>query len=122
MGTYTDVIDDLKEPTRSLRDASPDVWAGFGQLHKAAVAEGVLSAKVKELIALSIAVVKQCDGCIAYHAKAAARRGATPDEVAEALGVALLMDGGTASVYAPRAWDAYREFATPREAKAVATG
>ena len=122
MGTYTDVIDDLKEPTRSLRDASPDVWAGFGQLHKAAVAEGALSAKVKELIALGIAVVKQCDGCIAYHAKAAARRGATPDEVAEALGVALLMDGGTASVYAPRAWDAYREFAAPRDAKAAATG
>ncbi|MBV9935824.1 MAG: carboxymuconolactone decarboxylase family protein, partial [Actinobacteria bacterium] len=46
-----------------------------------------------------------------YHAKAAARRGATPEEVAEALGVALLMDGGSATVYAPRAWDAYREFA-----------
>jgi alkylhydroperoxidase/carboxymuconolactone decarboxylase family protein YurZ len=60
--------------------------------------------------------VKQCDGCIAYHAKAAARRGATPEEVAEVLGVALLMDGGTASVYGPRAWDAYREFARPARA------
>jgi AhpD family alkylhydroperoxidase len=83
-------------------------------LHQAAVADGVLPAKVKELMALAIAVVKQCDGCIAFHAKAAARRGATPDEVAEALGVALLMDGGTASVYGPRAWDAYREFANGR--------
>jgi AhpD family alkylhydroperoxidase len=62
-------------------------------------------------MALAIAVVKQCDGCIAYHAKAAARRGATPEDVAEALGVAMLMDGGTASVYGPRAWDAYNEFA-----------
>jgi AhpD family alkylhydroperoxidase len=97
------------------------VWAGFGQLHKAAVADGVLPARVKELMALTIAVVKRCDGCIAYHAKAAARRGATPEEVAEALGVALLMDGGTASVYAPRAWDAYREFARPRVAPQVAT-
>jgi hypothetical protein len=33
--------------------------------------------------------------------------------VAEALDVALLMDGGTASVYGPRAWQAYGEFATP---------
>ena len=106
---YTEVIDDLKESTRSLSEATPEVWAGFGQLHKAAVADGALSAKVKELMALAIAVVKQCDGCIAYHAKAAVRRGATPEEVAEALGVALLMDGGTASVYGPRAWDAYRE-------------
>jgi AhpD family alkylhydroperoxidase len=113
MGHYSDVIDDLKEPTRSLSKASADVWAGFGQLHKAAVADGVLPARVKELMALSIAIVKQCDGCIAYHAKAAARRGATSEEVAETIGVALLMDGGTASVYGPRAWDAYREFADP---------
>jgi AhpD family alkylhydroperoxidase len=111
MAHYSDVIADLREPTASLRDASPDVWAGFGELHKAAVADGALPARVKELMALAIAVVKQCDGCIAYHAKAAARRGATPEEVADALGVALLMDGGTASVYGPRAWDAYREFA-----------
>jgi AhpD family alkylhydroperoxidase len=119
MAHYNDVIDDLKEPTRSLGQAIPDTWNGFTQLHKAAVADGVLPAKVKELMALAIAVVKQCDGCIAYHAKAAARRGATPDEVAETLGVALLMDGGTASVYGPRAWAAYREFA-PATATPVA--
>lgn len=111
MAHYTDVIDDLKEPTRSFSQAIPDTWNGFTQLHKAAVADGALPAKVKELMALAIAVVKQCDGCIAYHAKAAARRGATPEEVAETLGVALLMGGGTASVYGPRAWAAYREFA-----------
>ena len=120
MDHYSDLIAELVEPTKSLRDMSPDVWAGFGHLHHSAVADGALSAKVKELMALSIAVVKQCDGCIAYHAKAAARRGASPEEVAEALGVALLMDGGTASVYGPRAWDAYREFARPRPAEARA--
>ena len=116
MNHYSEVIADLAESTASLRDATPEVWAGFAQLHKAAVADGALPAKIKELIALAVAVVKHCDGCIAYHAKAAARRGATPEEVAEALGVALLMDGGTASVYGPRGWDAYREFARPRPA------
>ena len=64
-------------------------------------------------MALAIAVAKACNGCIAYHAKAAARQGATPEEVAEALSVALLMDGGTASVYGPLAWAAFEEFATP---------
>ena len=67
MGHYSDVIADLVEPTMSQRDANHDVWSGFGQLHKAAVADGALSAKTKELIALTIAVVKQCDGCIGYH-------------------------------------------------------
>ena len=57
-----------------------------------------------------------CTGCIAYHAKAAARRGASAEEVAEALGVALLMDGGTASVYGPRAWEAFHQFAEIRPA------
>lgn len=113
MGAYREIINELKEPTRSLRSATPDVWAGFGSMHQAAVADGALPGKVKELMALAIAVVKQCDGCIAYHAKAAAMRGATRDEVAEALGVALLMDGGTASVYGPRAWEAFDEFAPP---------
>jgi AhpD family alkylhydroperoxidase len=113
MTDFRQMIDDLSGPTRELRHASPEAWSGFTALHKAAVAEGVLPAKVKELMALAIAVVKQCDGCIAYHAKAAARRGATAAEVAEALDVALLMDGGTASVYGPRAWQAYHEFAAP---------
>jgi AhpD family alkylhydroperoxidase len=45
-------------------------------------------------MALVIAVVKEFDGCIAYHAKAAALKGATSEAVAEALSVALLMDGG----------------------------
>ena len=111
MARHRDVIDELREPTRALRQAAPGAWAGFGQLHDATFAEGALPSRVKELTALAIAVVKQCDGCIAYHAKAAARLGATEAEVAEALSVALLMDGGTATVYGPRAFEAFREFA-----------
>jgi AhpD family alkylhydroperoxidase len=106
-----EVIQELRGPTRDLRRAQPDAWHGFGALHGAAVADGALPGRIKELMALAIAVVKQCDGCIAYHAQAAARLGATSDEVAEALSVALLMDGGTASVYGPRAFAAYQEFA-----------
>jgi len=75
------------------------------------MADGALPKRVKELVALAIAVAKRCDGCIAYHAKGAAAAGATREEVAEVLGVALLMDGGTASVYGPRALAAYDEFA-----------
>ena len=115
MARHGEALRDLREPTRSLRHAIPDTWAGFIGLHDAAMAEGEVPTRLKEAAALAISVVKRCDSCIAYHAKAAARAGATPSEVAELLGVALLMDGGTASVYAPRAWEAFGEFsgATP---------
>ena len=107
------MLDDLREPTKSLRYAIPETWTAFQSLHSAAMADGELPTSLKEGLALAISVVKRCDGCIAYHAKAAARAGATEGEIAELLGIALLMDGGTASVYAPRAWAAYREFAEP---------
>ena len=110
-GTFHDVIDDLRGPTREFRKAAPDAWAGFGELHQAAVADGTVPGSMKELVALAIAVATHCDGCVAYHAKAAAAKGATREEVAEVLGVALLMAGGPASVWAPRALAAFDEFA-----------
>lgn len=113
MGHYHDIQADLREPVRSLRAAIPETWSGFLQLHKAAMSPGALPAHVKELIALALSVADECDGCIASHARAAARKGATPEEVAEALGVAILMMGGPGTVYGPRAWAAYQEFAAP---------
>lgn len=110
MGHWHDVQTALSGPTKELREHIPEAWGGFAQLHRHALGDGVISARVKEVMALAIAVTEQCDGCIAYHARAAARKGATPEEVAEGLGVALLMAGGPATVYGPRAWEAYREF------------
>ncbi len=80
-----------------------------------------LPRRLKELIALAIAVAKECDGCIVSHAKGAAVHGATPEQVAEALSVALLMNGGPATVYGPRAWAAYQEFATTAAAQGSQT-
>lgn len=116
MDHYHEVMDELRGPTRALRHAIPETWTGFQSLHGAAMAEGAVPTRLKEAVALAISVVKRCDGCIAYHAKGAARAGATAEEIAEVLGVALLMDGGTASVYAPRAWAAFLEFAEPAPA------
>ena len=110
MERYHQLLSELREPTKTLRRAVPDAWAGFVATHEAAMADGDVSTGVKEAVALAISVVKRCDGCIAYHAKAAVKAGATREEVAEILAVALLMDGGTASVYAPRAWEAFNEF------------
>jgi len=110
--THDEILDDLRQPVKDLYDHIPDVFAGYRALSSAALADGALDGKTKELIALAIAVTKQCDGCIASHARGAARRGATAEEVAEALGVAILMNGGPGTVHAPRALQAFREFAT----------
>ena len=64
----------------------------------------------KSVIALAIAVSKECDGCIAAHAHAAVLHGATVAEAAEAIGVTFLMNGGPATVYGARAFAAFQEF------------
>ncbi len=107
------VLDELSPLHRALRKAIPDAYRGFGELYKAAFAEGSLDVKTKELIALAISVVEGCDGCIASHARAAARAGATRQEAAEAIGVTFLMNGGPATIHGPRAYDAFCEFSSP---------
>lgn len=104
------VRDELRVPARDLRRAIPQVYAGYKELHDSALATGALDAKTKELIALAIAVSKECDGCIAAHAHAAVLHGATPPEAAEAIGVTFLMNGGPATVYGARAFAAFQEF------------
>ena len=104
------VLDELRPLHRELRRAIPDVYQGFGEFHHAAFAPGMLDVRTKELIALAIGVIERCDGCIASHAEAAARAGATRQEAAEAIGVAMLMNGGPATIYGPRAYAAFCEF------------
>jgi AhpD family alkylhydroperoxidase len=95
----------------------PDVVSGYAALHRGAMADGALSTKTKELVALAIAVTRECDGCIASHARGAARRGATVQEVAETIGVCILMNGGPGTVFGPRALAAFEEFAAAQASK-----
>lgn len=110
-----DLLGGLAPHTRDLRDLIPGVYEGFGRMHAAAFADGEVDHKTKELIALAIAVAVRCDGCIAAHAKAAAREKATEKEVAETIGIAISMSGGPGTVYGPRAMAAYRSFTAPTE-------
>lgn len=99
---------------RDLRRAIPDTYRAYGELHKVVLAPGALETGTKELIALAIAVTRECDGCIAAHAEGAAHSGSTAEEVAEAIGVAILMNGGPATVFGPRAYRAFQDFAAAR--------
>ncbi len=108
---HHDVLTQLGPQHRALQQLIPDVYRGFAVMSDAALTEGALDAKVKELMAMAIGIVHGCDGCIASHAKAAARAGATPQEAAEAIGVSILMHGGPATIYGARAFSAFNEFA-----------
>lgn len=100
----------LKELMRGLGKELPGPMSGFVQLHKQAMTDGALSTKVKELMALSIGIHACCAGCIAFHVQGALKAGATRQEVLETIGVALMMGGGPASVYAAEAYEALGQF------------
>lgn len=106
------ILDDLWPEHRELRQSIPGVYRAFDQLSTTVMADGALSVKHKELIALAIGVVQGCDGCLAANAKGAVHAGATREEAAEAIGVAVMMQGGPATVYGARAFDAFCEFET----------
>ena len=111
MTTAREIQDELKVSGRRLRAAIPEVYEGYAALHGAAMRDGALPARMKELIALAIAATKECDGCVAAHARSAARQGVTAEEVAEAMGVVILMNGGPGTVWGPRGYAAFEEFA-----------
>lgn len=86
---------------------SPDTVKGYAQLSHAGAKTGKLDAKTRELIALAVAISLRCDGCIAVHTAEARKLGASADELAEALGVAISVNAGAALVYSVRTMDAF---------------
>ena len=92
--TYKEHAKSVDQRVGALAKASPKVMGAYGQLVQAAMADGALDTKTKELMALAISVALRCEDCIAYHARAAVKHGATEDEVLESLGVAVELGGG----------------------------
>lgn len=118
-GHYHQILDELRPQHRALRQMIPEVYRAFNDMGGAAMAAGALEPRVKELMAMAIGVVHGCDGCIASHARAAVRAGATREQAAEAIGVAIMMHGGPATVYGARAFEAFSEFAEAAETPAT---
>lgn len=110
MNSYKQLTQDVMANLAPLHKGVPQVMKGFGDMGKAAIADGALDAKTKELIALAVGVAARCDGCIAFHTKALVKLGATEAEVHETLGVAIYMGGGPSAMYASNAVAAFNEF------------
>jgi AhpD family alkylhydroperoxidase len=88
------------KPSREIaarrRVLAPEAQAAFDAFGKAVFADGALSAKMKQIVAVAVAHVTQCPYCIQGHTKLARRAGATPEELMEAIWVAAEMRAGGA--------------------------
>ena len=108
--SYPDRLRNVKKNSQTLAAAQPAVIETFEKFHQTAGASGALDRKTKELMALAISVTHGCDDCIAHHVHDAIEAGATREEFADALSVAVLMGGGPGMIYASHAIDAVDQF------------
>jgi len=108
---WTDALAETSANLASYRAVQPETAKGFTALHHASMKAGALDAKQKELIALALGVGSRCADCIGFHVRAAIKAGATRDEVAETIGVAVMMGGGPAYMYGAKALEAFDQLA-----------
>ena len=101
-------------PRSILHGLIPDVLRGHAEMSAAAMREGEVTSATKELIAVAIAITRECDGCIVAHTRGALRQGVTRQQLAEAIGVAISMNGGPGTVWGPRALRAFDEAVAER--------
>lgn len=107
---FTNLTKDISVQLTKMRKEMPEVMSGFSALSQAAYKEGVLNKKTKELIALALAVAKQCQGCIGFHSQTLVKLQTTREEFLETLAMAIYMGGGPSLMYAAEALEAFDEF------------
>lgn len=104
---WHDHLEKTSATLNTYRQVRPDTGAGFTGMHRAAMKSGTMTVREKELIALGIGIATRCVDCIGFHVQAAAKAGATRDDVADTISVAVLMGGGPAYMYGVKALEAY---------------
>jgi AhpD family alkylhydroperoxidase len=100
MSKIEEITRKRKEAHSTLLSLNSKVYKAFLEMEKAAFTDGSLSKKVKELIAVGISVVMNCESCMQWHIEQAAKAGASAQDVLEAVEVGIEMGGGPATVSA----------------------
>ena len=85
-----------------LKKYKPENFKALSRLASETMKEGALSVKIKELLAVVLSIAMHCEPCIKIHLRRALQAGATEEEIAETLGVTVLMCGGPADVWPVR--------------------
>ena len=109
--SFTQQADAVLAGLAMIREGAPEAAKAFGALSMAATASKALDTKTKELMALAIGMAVHCQGCVAFHTRAAFTAGATRQEVVETVALAVHMGGGPAVVYGGDALRAFDEYA-----------
>jgi AhpD family alkylhydroperoxidase len=91
---------------------APGVHHAFHEFSRQVFADGALDTKTKQVIAVAVAHVTQCPFCIEAHTKTALRKGATEEELMEAIWVAAEMRAGGAYAHSLRALETARTVRT----------
>ena len=104
-----------RELHRMRQELAPEILAAFRAFGEKVFADGALPSKTKELIAVAVAHVTQCPYCIRGHTEAALRKGATQQEVMEAIWVASEMRAGAAYAHSNIALDTMNRVAAKQE-------
>ena len=106
---HQDLMNQINGSLATFRKTQSDSMQGFSQLAKYAMADGAVSAKYKELIALAIGVNQHCSGCIGFHVKALIKLGCTRQELEEMLAICVYMGGGPGLMYVAEALAAWEK-------------
>jgi len=92
------IIEDRRHAHEQLTARKSKVYKSFLEMEKNAFSSGSLDKKIKELIALGVSVVINCESCMEWHIKQALDSGAKEEEIIEAIEVGIEMGGGPATV------------------------
>ena len=103
MSNAKEKLEGVNSRLMGLFKAEKPTMTAFNGLTVAATRAGKISPAIKELTAVAIAVATGCEDCIVYHSAAAKKHGASREELAEMLAVAIEMAGGPGAVYAAKA-------------------
>lgn len=103
-------FNELMKGMNELGAVIPQTLTSFNAMHKAIAKDETLSHQTKELIALGISIAIRCEGCIISHTKQALENGASVGEIAETIGVSVMMGGAPSVVYGTKALHAMKEF------------
>lgn len=101
---------ELMKGMMDLGAVIPQTLTSFNKMHQAIAKDETLSHQTKELIALGISIAIRCEGCIISHTKQALVSGATIGDIAETIGVSVMMGGAPSIVYGTKALNAMKEF------------